>query len=624
MKDKEVEKQKINESMKSTNAVKAKDLKGSWLKLLSYVSDYKVSIIIVILFTIIGAIITTISPKISGEALTLLSEGANSLVVGNGKGINLDEVFSILSKLFILYSISALASCINSYIMTGIAVKITYKLRQEISKKISKLSLRYFDVTPYGEILSKITNDVDLLSSTLTESISTVVSSLVMLFGTLYMMFTISWEMTLVSFAILPISAIFISFIVKKSRKYFKQYQDHLGHINGHIEEMYSGHNIIKVFNGEEKSINKFNEYNDVMYNSSWKSQFLSGLMSPIMGLVSNLVYISVCIMGGYLAVKRNLAIGDISAFMVYIGQFTGPLMQVANISNILQSTAVAAERVFDFLNEEEEKKDSKDIIEIGDCVDELTRKNTISIKGNIVFKDVSFGYNPNSTVINNLNLEIKQGQTVAIVGPTGSGKTTLIKLLMRFYDIDSGEIIVDGYNINRFKKDDFRQNFGVVLQDTWLYNGTIMDNIRYGNLLASDIEVEETAKMVQVDHFIKTLTNQYNTVLNESTDNISQGQKQLISIARTILHNPKILILDEATSSIDTRTEVLIQEAINKVLKDRTSIVIAHRLSTIRNADLIIVMDKGMIAERGTHKELIDKKGLYFELYNSQFGYCN
>lgn len=609
-----------NENNKSVKEAKVKKAKDVWKKLSKYVLNYKKELMLVIILVIVGTLISVISPKISGEAINKISEGASAKISGIGVGIDFDAIFRILMTLIVLYSVSAFTKCVSSYIITGMSVKVTYRLREEISKKISKLPLEYFNKTNYGEILSCLTNDVDIMSSTLTQSINDIIESVIVLFGTLYMMFRISWEMTLLSLGILPILVILVSIIVKKSQKYFQQYQEHLGLINGHIEEMYSGHKIMKAFNGEQDSINKFDEYNDVMYASAWKSQFVSGIISPVIQLISNLNYISVCVMGGYLAVTKGLDIGSISAFLVYIGKFMQPLMQLSQISGILQQTVAASERVFKFFDEKEEVADNEECVKIGDKVDAMTRKDTVYINGDISFSNVCFGYNDEDRVINDFCLDVKAGQTVAIVGPTGSGKTTILKLLMRFYELNSGSISIDGRNINEYKKSELRALFGVVMQDSWLYNDTIMENIRYGRLDASDEEVMEAARIAQAEHFIMTFPDGYNTIINEEIDNISQGQKQLITIARAILYNPKILVLDEATSSVDTRTELNIQKAISKLLKGRTSLIIAHRLSTIRNADIIVVLEKGKIVQKGTHDFLINTKGAYCDMHNSQF----
>ena len=588
---------------------KAKDFKGSTKKLLNYLKPYKISIILVIIFAVGSAIFSIIGPKILGKATTKLFEGLVSKVSGiEGATIDFDYIGRIIILLVGLYLISALFSFIQGYIMSGVAQKISYNLRKEISLKINKLPLRYFDKLTHGEVLSRVTNDVDTVSKTLNQSLSQIFTSFTTLIGVLIMMLSISVSMTLVSIVILPLSGILIALVVKKSQKYFKEQQSFLGHVNGHVEEIYGGHNIVKAFNGEEKAVKEFNELNETLYNSAWKSQFLSGMMMPIMGFIGNIGYVLVSILGGYLAIKKTIEVGEIQSFIQYIRSFNQPIAQAAQIANVLQSTAAAAERVFEFLEEAEED----DILS--------TKVNLNEIKGEVEFKNVHFGYNEDKIVINDFSSKIKPGQRIAIVGPTGAGKTTIVKLLMRFYELNSGEILLDGTNIKEFKRSDLRKVFGMVLQDTWLFNGSIMENIRYGKLNSSDSEVLEAAKAAHADHFIKTLPDGYNMELNEEASNVSQGQKQLLTIARAILADPKILILDEATSSVDTRTEVLIQKAMDNLMKGRTSFIIAHRLSTIRDADLILVMKDGDIVEQGNHEELLSKNGFYANLYNSQF----
>lgn len=588
---------------------KAKDFKGSSKKLLNYLKPYRLSIIIVLIFAIGSAAFSIIGPKILGKATTKLFEGLVNKVSGaTGAGIDFEYIGRIIIILAVLYLISALFSFIQGYIMSGIAQKVSYNLRKEISIKINKLPLKYFDKLTHGEVLSRVTNDVDTVSNTLNQSLSQIFTSFTTLIGVLIMMLSISVSMTLVSILILPLSGILISFVVKKSQKYFKEQQSFLGHVNGHVEEIYGGHNIMKAFNGEEKAVNEFNEFNETLYNSAWKSQFLSGMMMPIMSFIGNIGYVLVSILGGYLAVKKAIEVGEIQSFIQYIRSFTQPIAQAAQIANVLQSTAAAAERVFEFLEEEEE-------------LDSLSTPVDLNkIKGEVEFKKVHFGYNEDKIIINDFSSKIKPGQRIAIVGPTGAGKTTIVKLLMRFYELNSGEILLDNTNITSFKRSDLRKIFGMVLQDTWLFNGSIMDNIRYGRLDATDEEVLEAAKAAHVDHFVKTLPDGYNMELNEDASNVSQGQKQLLTIARAILADPKILILDEATSSVDTRTEVLIQKAMDNLMNGRTSFIIAHRLSTIKDADLILVMKDGDIIEQGNHEELLEKKGFYASLYNSQF----
>ncbi|MBD7915355.1 ABC transporter ATP-binding protein [Clostridium sp. Sa3CUN1] len=588
---------------------KAKDFKGTLRKLINYLKPYRLSIIIVLIFAIGSAAFSIIGPKILGKATTKLFEGLISKISGTtDAGIDFTYIGKIISLLLVLYVISAVFSFIQVFIMSGIAQKVSYKLRKEISLKINKMPLKYFDKMTHGEVLSRVTNDVDTVSNTLNQSLSQVFTSITTLIGVLIMMLSISVTMTLAAIIVVPLSGLLISLVVKKSQKYFKEQQTFLGHVNGHVEEIYSGHNIMKAFNGENKAVEEFEEINNTLYNSAWKSQFLSGMMMPIMTFIGNIGYVIVTILGGYLTVKNRIEVGDIQSFIQYIRSFNQPIAQAAQIANVLQSTAAAAERVFEFLEEEEELDDA------------VTPINIDKIKGEVTFKNVHFGYNEDKIIINNFSSKIKPGQRIAIVGPTGAGKTTIVKLLMRFYELNGGEILLDNYNINDFTRRDLRKIFGMVLQDTWLFNGSIMENIRYGKLNASDEEVIEAAKAAHVHHFVKTLPDGYNMELNEDAGNVSQGQKQLLTIARAILADPKILILDEATSSVDTRTEVLIQKAMDNLMKGRTSFIIAHRLSTIRDADLILVMKDGDIVEQGTHIELLSKNGFYANLYNSQF----
>lgn len=588
---------------------KAKDFKGTVSKLLKYLKPYRISIITVLIFAIGSAAFSIIGPKILGKATTKLFEGLVSKVSGEvGAAIDFTYIGNIIALLLVLYVISAGFSFIQGFIMSGVAQKVSYNLRKEIAEKINRMPLKYFDKMTHGEVLSRVTNDVDTVSNTLNQSLSQMLTSITTLIGVLIMMLSISVTMTIAAIIIIPISGILIALVVKKSQKYFKEQQNFLGHVNGHVEEVYSGHNIMKAFNGEDAAVEEFNKLNDTLYNSAWKSQFLSGMMMPIMTFIGNLGYVMVSILGGYLAVKKTIEVGDILSFVQYIRSFTQPIAQTAQIANVLQSTAAAAERVFEFLEEEEEIEDIKNPVSIND------------IEGEVTFKDVHFGYNEDKIIINDFSSKIKPGQRVAIVGPTGAGKTTIVKLLMRFYELNSGEILLDNHNINDFKRSDLRKVFGMVLQDTWLFSGSIMENIRYGNLNATDEEVIEASKAAHVHHFVKTLPDGYNMELNEDASNVSQGQKQLLTIARAILADPKILILDEATSSVDTRTEVLIQKAMDNLMKNRTSFIIAHRLSTIKDADLILVMKDGDIVEQGTHNELLSKKGFYASLYNSQF----
>ncbi|WP_284697576.1 ABC transporter ATP-binding protein [Thermoanaerobacterium thermosaccharolyticum] len=586
---------------------KANDFKGTMKKLMSYLGVYKISILFVIIFAAGSAALSIAGPKILSKAITKLYEGVMAKIAGTGN-IDFNYIGKIILILIGLYLLSSGFGYIQGWIMTNVAMKVTYKFRKDIMEKINRMPLKYFDGTNHGEILSRITNDVDTISQTLNQSMTQIITSVTTVIGALVMMLTISVSMTAVTFLMIPISMGIIAVIIKFSQKYFREQQDYLGHVNGHVEEMYGGHVVMKAFNYEKRSIEKFDEYNNELYKVAWKSQFLTGLMMPIMNSVSNLGYVGVVVLGSYLAIKGTIEVGDIQAFIQYVRSFTQPLAQIANISNILQQTAACAERVFEFLDEEEEVPETEHPVVL---------KN---VEGHVQFDHVHFGYKPDKIIINDFSADIKPGQKVAIVGPTGAGKTTMVKLLMRFYDVNAGRILIDGHDIREFTRSDLRSLFGMVLQDTWLYNGTIMDNIRYGNLNATDEEVIKAAKAAHVDHFVHTLPDGYNMVLNEEASNVSQGQKQLITIARAILKDPKILILDEATSSVDTRTEILIQKAMDNLMKNRTSFIIAHRLSTIRDADLILVMDHGDIVEQGTHKELLAKGGFYAKLYNSQF----
>lgn len=599
---------------RGANQEKAKDFKGTMGKLLNkYMAKYKWQLIIVIIFAIGGTIFNIVGPKILGNATTEIYTGLTSKITG-GSGINFENIANILITLLILYVVSMCFSGIQGFVMTNVSQKVTYKMRNDLVSKINKLPMRYFDKKTNGEVLSIITNDIDTLSTNLNQSITQIISASCTLIGILAMMLSISWQMTLVSIIILPITLIIVSFIVSKSQKYFKRQQDYLGHVNGQVEEVYGGHNIVKAFNGEEKAIEKFEQENEVLYKSAWKSQFLSGLMHPIMNFMGNVSYVAVSILGGYYAIKGRITVGNIQSFIQYSKQFNQPISQIAQISGTLQSMAAAAERIFEFLEEKEEIQELPNAKSITD------ENGNIILDGNIEFDHVKFGYNPENIIINDFNADVKDGQKIAIVGPTGAGKTTIVKLLMRFYDLNDGAIYIDGNNVTDYNRGDIRKLFGMVLQDTWLFNGTIRDNIKYGKPDATDSEVIEAAKAAHIHHFIKTLPNSYNMVLNEETSNISAGQKQLLTIARVILANPKILILDEATSSIDTRTEIQIQSAMDNLMKGRTSFIIAHRLSTIKNADLILVMQHGDIVEQGTHEELLAKNGAYANLYNSQF----
>ncbi|MGX8700088.1 ABC transporter ATP-binding protein [Caproiciproducens sp.] len=598
---------------------KAKDFKGTFKKLVRYMGKYKFSLITVLVFAVASTVFSIVGPKILGSATNALFTGVMGQITGAGTGIDFGYIAGIMLWLVGLYLISALFSYIQSYLMTGVSMKVTYQLRREIAAKIQKLPFQYYDTTSNGEVLSHITNDVDAISQSLNQSITQIITSVTTIVGILIMMLSISWQMTLVALCIIPVSMIFILTIVKKSQKHFMAQQTYLGHVNGHIEEMYASHVVVKAFNGEAESTGTFEDYNDTLYSSAWKSQFMSGMMMPVMNFIGNLGYVAVCILGGYLAANGRISVGDIQAFIQYVRQFTQPMTQVANISNILQQTAAAAERVFTFLEQPEEIPESSFPISVntGDGPD--TELN-VHIQGSVQFAHVHFGYHPDKIIINDFSADIRPGRKVAIVGPTGAGKTTMVKLLMRFYDVNEGAILVDGYDIRDFKRNDLRSLFGMVLQDTWLYNASIADNIRYGRLDATDEEVIAAAKAAQVDHFVRTLPDGYNMILNEDTSNVSQGQKQLLTIARVILADPQILILDEATSSVDTRTELLIQKAMDHLMKGRTSFVIAHRLSTIRDADTILVMKDGDIVEQGSHEELLGRNGFYANLYNSQF----
>lgn len=586
---------------------KAKDFKGTMKKLIQYLGAFKYQMLLVLIFAVGGTIFNIAGPKILGKATTEIFNGLVSKVSG-GDGMDFNRIGKILLLTLCLYIVSALCSFIQGYIMTGVSQKTMYRLRKEISEKINRMPMGYFDTKTYGEVLSRVTNDVDTLGQSLNQSATQLVTSITTLIGVLVMMISISPLMTLVALLILPLSVGFISVIMKNSQKYFRGQQEYLGNVNGQVEEVYSGHNIIKAFNKEEDVIETFEKTNSKLYESAWKSQFLSGMMMPIMQFVGNLGYVGVAILGGYLAMKGRIEVGDIQSFTQYVRNFTQPIQQIAQVANMLQSTAAASERVFEFLEETEEDQ---------------TVPNPVSVEGlqgRVEFDHVQFGYNPDRIIINDFSAKIDEGKKIAIVGPTGAGKTTMIKLLMRFYDVNSGAILIDGHNVKDFNRSELRQMFGMVLQDTWLFHGSIKDNIRYGKLDATDEEVIEAAKAARVHRFVQTLPGGYNMELNEEASNVSQGQKQLLTIARAILADPKILILDEATSSVDTRTEVQIQKAMDTLMKGRTSFVIAHRLSTIRDADLILVMKDGDIVEQGNHEELIEKNGFYAELYNSQF----
>ncbi len=586
---------------------KAKDFKGTMKKLLQYLGAYKMSIVAVIIFAIGSTVFNIVGPKILGRATTEIFKGLVRKVSG-GSGIDFTKIGKILGMLLVLYLCSALFSFIQGYIMTGVSQKLTYRMRKEISEKINRLPMNYFDKMTHGEVLSRITNDVDTLSQSLNQSATQVITSVATIIGVLVMMLSISPLMTLTALLLLPISMGFISVIVKRSQKYFMSQQEYLGHVNGQVEEVYGGHNIVKAFNKEQDVIATFDKDNDMLYQSAWKSQFLSGMMMPIMQFVGNLGYVAEVILGGYLAMKSVIEVGDIQSFIQYVRNFTQPIQQVAQVANMLQSTAAASERVFEFLEEEEEEQTVTD----SEPVDDL--------EGRVEFDHVHFGYNPDHIIINDFSVKVEPGQKIAIVGPTGAGKTTMVKLLMRFYDVNEGAIKVDGHDIRDFNRSELRKMFGMVLQDTWLFKGSIEENIRYGKLDATHEEVVEAAKAAHVHRFVQTLPGGYNMELNEEASNVSQGQKQLLTIARAILEDPKILILDEATSSVDTRTEIQIQKAMDNLMRGRTSFIIAHRLSTIRDADLILVMKDGDIVEQGNHEELLAKNGFYADLYNSQF----
>lgn len=588
---------------------KPKDFKKTMKNLIKYLKPYILSIFIVMIFAIGSAAFSIVGPKILGNATTEIFNGLiKKITTANSEGINFDKIGKIIIFLLALYIISTIFSLIQGWIISEVAQKVSYNMRRQISGKINRMPLKYFDTRTHGEVLSRVTNDVDTVSQTLNQSLSQILTAVTTLIGILIMMFSISWIMTMASLIVIPLTVGLISLVVKKSQKYFKTQQEYLGYVNGQVEEVYSGHIVMKAFNAEQREVNKFSELNDTLYISAWKSQFLSGMMMPIMTFVGNLGYVLVTILGGWLTIRKVIEVGDILAFVQYIRSFMHPISQAAQIANVLQSTAAAAERVFEFLDEEEEVADIENPV------------STKEIIGAVDFNHINFEYNQGKTIINDFTAHIKPGQRVAIVGPTGAGKTTIVKLLMRFYDVNYGEILIDGYNIKDFNRSDLRKIFGMVLQDTWLFNGTIMENLRYGRLYASDEEVKEAAKAAHVHSFIRTLPNGYDMELNEEASNVSQGQKQLLTIARAILANPKILILDEATSSVDTRTEVLIQKAMDNLMSGRTSFIIAHRLSTIRDADLILVMNNGDIVEQGNHEELLYKNGFYAKLYNSQF----
>ena len=588
-------------------AEKAKNFKGSISKLMQYIGRYKIAILAVMIMAAASTVFTVIGPKVLGKATTGLSEGLMKKITGTG-GIDFSYIGRILIIVLCLYACSAIFSFIQGWIMTGVSQKVCYRLRKEISEKINRMPMKYFESRTYGEVLSRITNDVDTLGMGLNQSITTIITSVATMIGVLVMMLSISPLMTIIAIVILPISVGLVSFVVKKSQSYFKTQQEYLGHINGQIEETYGGHMVVKSFNKEKDMVDTFDKTNAVLYSSAWKSQFFSGMMQPIMMFVGNLGYAGVALSGGMLAINGVITIGDIQAFIQYVKNFTQPITQIAQVINQVQSMAAASERVFEFLEEEEEEQIAANPVP------------TDNIRGEVEFKHVKFGYKEDQIIIKDFCANVKPGQKVAIVGPTGAGKTTMVKLLMRFYDVNSGEILIDGHNIKDFNRRELRDAFGMVLQDTWLYKDTIMENIRYGKLDATDEEVIAAAKAAHAHHFIETLPGGYNMELNEDASNVSQGQKQLLTIARAILADNPILILDEATSSVDTRTEIQIQNAMDNLMKGRTSFVIAHRLSTIKDADIILVMKEGDIVEQGNHEELLAKGGFYADLYNSQF----
>ena len=587
---------------------KARDFKGTMAKLIEYLRVYRLAIVFVLLLAMASTIFSIVGPKILGQATTKLFEGVMEQIAGTGQGIDFEFIGNIMLLMVALYLLSTFFSYGQGWIMSGISMKVTYTFRKDIAEKINRMPLKYFDTTNHGEVLSRITNDVDTVSQTLNQSLSQIVTSATTLIGVLVMMLSISVVMTVISLVILPVSFIILMQVIKRSQRYFKEQQDYLGHVNGHVEEMYGSHLVMKAFNGEQKSVEQFDEYNNILYGSAWKSQFISGLLMPVLMFVGNLNYVVVSIVGGLLTINGAITVGDIQAFIQYTRLFTQPIAQIANVMNVLQQTVAAAERVFEFLDYPEEIEETANPVKLE------------KVEGKVEFKNVHFGYNPDTIIINDFSTTVNPGQKIAIVGPTGAGKTTMVKLLMRFYDVNDGAILVDNHDIREFSRGDLRTIFGMVLQDAWLYNDTIMENIRYGRLDATDEEVIAAAKAAHVDHFVRTLPDGYNMVLDEEASNVSQGQKQLLTIARAILADPRMLILDEATSSVDTRTEILIQRAMDNLMQNRTSFIIAHRLSTIRNADMILVMKDGDIVEQGNHVDLLAHGGFYAELYNSQF----
>ncbi len=586
---------------------KAKDFKGTMKKLLNYIGKYKIGILFVLIFAVGGTVFNILGPRVLGNATDEIFNGIMSKISG-GAGINFSNVASILLTLLCMYIVSAVLSFAQGLVMTSITQRICYNMRREISEKINRMPMKYFESRTYGEVLSRITNDVDTLGQSLNQSLTQLITAVTMLIGVFIMMLTISVPMTLLALLMIPLSLIIVMQVIKRSQKYFRAQQAYLGHVNGQVEEVFSGQNVVRVFNGEEEVIREFDQMNGQLYRSAWKSQFLSGAMMPLMQFVGNLGYVAVAIFGSYMTIRGSMTVGGIQSFIQYVRSFTQPIQQIGQVTNLLQSTAAAAERVFEFLNEEEEDQAAEHPVSIE------------GLQGNVTFDHVRFGYAPDKIIIHDFNAQVHEGQKIAIVGPTGAGKTTMVKLLMRFYDVNGGSIKIDGHDLRDFNRNELREMFGMVLQDTWLFHGTIMENIRYGRLDATDEEVIQAAKAAHVDRFIRTLPGGYNMELNEEATNVSQGQKQLLTIARAILADPKILILDEATSSVDTRTEERIQKAMDNLMRGRTSFIIAHRLSTIRDADMILVMRDGDIVEQGNHEELMAKGGFYAQLYNSQF----
>ena len=586
---------------------KAKDFKGTMKKLLNYIGKYKIGILFVLIFAVGGTVFNILGPRVLGNATDEIFNGIMSKISG-GAGINFSNVASILLTLLCMYIVSAVLSFAQGLVMTSITQRICYNMRREISEKINRMPMKYFESRTYGEVLSRITNDVDTLGQSLNQSLTQLITAVTMLIGVFIMMLTISVPMTLLALLMIPLSLIIVMQVIKRSQKYFRAQQAYLGHVNGQVEEVFSGQNVVRVFNGEEEVIREFDQMNGQLYRSAWKSQFLSGAMMPLMQFVGNLGYVAVAIFGSYMTIRGSMTVGGIQSFIQYVRSFTQPIQQIGQVTNLLQSTAAAAERVFEFLNEEEEDQAAEHPVSIE------------GLQGNVTFDHVRFGYAPDKIIIHDFNAQVHEGQKIAIVGPTGAGKTTMVKLLMRFYDVNGGSIKIDGHDLRDFNRNELREMFGMVLQDTWLFHGTIMENIRYGRLDATDEEVIQAAKAAHVDRFIRTLPGGYNMELNEEATNVSQGQKQLLTIARAVISKPSIMILDEATSSVDTRTEVLIQKAMDSIMQNRTSFIIAHRLSTIRDADLILVMKDGDIVESGKHDELLAKNGFYASLYNSQF----